>query len=307
MVRMVAIDMDGTLLDYDLNIAPRAVEALAEAAKRGVMVTIATGRMFDSAVQFAEKLNIDAPLVTYNGALIRSTISKEVYFHYPVKYRHARRALEIMEKHDVTPTLYVDDKLYVKEIDERVKGYVHIGKVKAHPVGDLVEFLDGQAQEIARNGIGMPFAKDGFEQMQRLGCAESCDTSTDRVGPTKMLAIGEPEILAGLREELAREFQGCLGITGSLPHYLELMDKEVSKALGLKVLGEMCGIAREEILAIGDSHNDIEMLEYAGIGVAVGNGVPKAKEKADYVTEGRFGDGVAEAIEKFILSNEERI
>lgn len=309
MIRMIAMDMDGTLLDYGLNIAPRAVETLREAAKRGVMVTIATGRMFDSAVQFAERLNLDAPLITYNGALIRSLISKETYLHRPMNYEHAHRVLEIMDRHDVSVTMYFDDKLYVKEVDKRVQGYVDIGKVTAYPVGNMVEFLDGEAQKIARTGVGMPITAvcDDFEQTQINGCAESGDTDEVRVGPTKMLAIGEPEDLALLREELLSEFRDCLYITGSLPQYLELMHKGVSKAYGLRVLGEMCGIARQDILAVGDSHNDIEMIEYAGIGVAVGNAVPEAKEKADYVAETSFGDGVAEAIEKFILSNGERI
>lgn len=309
MIRMIAMDMDGTLLDYDLNIAPRVIEALKEAAHRGVMVTVATGRMFDSAVQFAEKLDLDAPLITYNGALIRSLISKETYLHRPMNYEYAHRALELMDRYDVSVTMYFDDKLYVKEVDKRVQGYVDIGKVIAYPVGDLVEFLRGEAQRIARTGVGMPIpaVRGGFEQTQKNDCTSSGDTDVVRVGPTKMLAIGEPEDLALLREELLNEFRDCLYITGSLPQYLELMHRGVSKAHGLKVLGKMCGIAREDILAVGDSHNDIEMIEYAGTGVAVGNAVPKVKEKADYVTEACFGDGVAEAIEKFILSNGERI
>jgi len=293
---MIAMDMDGTLLDSECRMSADAVEAIKTAAAGGVLVTIATGRMFSSAVQYAERLGIDAPLITYNGALVKSVVSRETYFHCPLDYALACRAVEFMERYPVSINLYFDDKLYVKEIDDRVRGYAELSRVEAYPVGDLIAFMGGDAQVIAERMVNGR-QDSSHDDNDRCGCGGD----GTKVGPTKILAIGKPEDLAVIREDMLSEFKDTLYITGSQPQYLELMANGVSKANALQMLAKRFGIPRQNIMAVGDSHNDVEMLEYAGIGVAVANAVGRAREEADYVTSALYSDGVAEAIRKFVL------
>ena len=263
MIQMIAIDMDGTLLDHELNISPRAIEALAEATRRGVVVVIATGRMFGSAVHFVDKLNLDAPLITYNGALIQAMVSGKTYLHRPMRYEDAWQALEIIDRYDVSLCMYFDDKLYVREIDTRVQGYMDIGKVDAYPVGNLFKFLSGEAQKIVKTGVvGMPvypaqyFSCDEIHS-QNDNCIESCDSENVLVGPTKMLLIGDPAYLPILKKELLQKFQDTLYIAGSFAlsgaHAQGCFQSQRSQGVG-----KMYGMPRESILAVGDSYNDLK-------------------------------------------------
>ncbi len=117
-----------------------------------------------------------------------------------------------------------------------------------------------------------------------------------------ILFMGEEGYLNRLQAELKDEYQGMFHITKSFPTFLEIMHKDVSKANGLRILARELGINSSEIIAIGDNFNDIEMIEYAGLGVAVGNAPAGVREKADYVTLNKNGLGVKEVIDKYILS-----
>ncbi|NLG84520.1 MAG: HAD-IIB family hydrolase, partial [Firmicutes bacterium] len=165
---------------------------------------------------------------------------------------------------DLTVHLFLHDRLYVKEIDERVRLFTANARVEAEPVGDLDGFL-----------------ADGT--------------------PPQLLALGEPVLLQALRAELTAAFAGEVELTFSRPHYLEMMAPGVSKAAALLKLAARLGIKREETMAIGDGPNDLAMLLAAGIGVAVGNAPAEILARAPYITAPCDRDGVAEAIRRFAI------
>ncbi|KUK82308.1 MAG: putative hydrolase, partial [Pelotomaculum thermopropionicum] len=119
--------------------------------------------------------------------------------------------------------------------------------------------------------------------------------------PVKVLAIAEEPLLDRLHAELAPVYRGKVHIVKSKPHFLEFSHPFATKGRALEFLARRFGVPREAIMAVGDSFNDLEMLEYAGLGVAVANGREEVQKRADFVTGAAYGDGVVEALEKFVL------
>lgn len=264
-VKLLLMDLDDTLLGRDGAISPANRAALAAAMARGVRVTLASGRMFRSMRPYAEEIDVPAtlPVIAYNGALGRSLDGTTIW-HEPLPNPTARALLSFLAGRDLTVHLFLDDRLYVKEIDERVRLYMANSRVEAEPVGDLTAFLGN-------------------------GC------------PTKILNMGDPAYLRRLQAELTSAFGARVESTFSRPYFLEIMAPGISKAAGLRRLAGHLGVALEETMAIGDGPNDLGMLLEAGIGVAVGNAPPEVLARAPYTTGPSDRDGVAEAIRRFVI------
>jgi Cof subfamily protein (haloacid dehalogenase superfamily) len=263
-IRLIAIDLDDTLLDNRQQVSPRTLAVLKQAMRQGVAVTIATGRMFQSALPFATEIGIALPLITYNGALIRQGDSGETIFHRPIEPELAQDLADLFRQRNWYLQKYVDDQLYVTNLDENARFYADYAKVEAIPLGDA---------------------------FYRMAAA-----------PTKMLSMGEPEELAAISAELTARYDGRLYLASSKKRYLEMVDARVNKGQALDFLAGRLGILQSEVMAIGDSMNDLDMIEYAGVGVAMGNANPTVRAAADFVTLGNAADGVAVAVEKFALS-----
>jgi len=263
-IKLVAIDMDDTLLDKTLNVSSRTCEAIRKAQEQGVIVTIATGRMFSSAVPFAQELNIQAPIITYNGGMVRYPLSKEMVFHQPINPTVAGKVVELFRQHGWYLQSYMNDELYVVERCEKAKSYEELAGITAVAVG--------------------------------------ADFYTMQHEPTKMLTIAEPHEIQAIQRIVNQEFAGELFTATSKAHYLELTHPSVNKGHALALLAEKLGIRCEEVMAIGDSNNDYHMVEYAGFGVAMGNASDRLKGIAQAVTGHNDAHGVAEAIEKYVLS-----
>lgn len=262
--RLVAVDMDGTLLNEKLEISSRTKALIKKAKEQNIQVTLATGRMYQSVLPFAQELDLAIPLITYNGALVKDSATGKVYYHEPIPLEYAKKITEIVKKRDVNLNLYLNDTLYVKELNARTELYVSIANVEAVPVGDLGEFL--------------------------------------KEPPTKMLIIGEPDVLAGLAAEVGENLGDRVEITKSKPYFLEIISQKVTKGQALKSLAEKLGIKQEEVIAFGDNYNDLSMIEYAGLGVAMGNAPQEIKDQANLVALSNEEEGVAEVLEKFVLS-----
>ena len=262
-IKLIAMDMDDTLLDAQQQVGARTREAIRRAMDAGVAVTIATGRMFQSALPFAQELGIHLPLITYNGALIRRGVSGETLFHRPIATDLAQGLADLFQERGWYLQKYVDDRLYVAELDENAKFYADYARVEAIPLG--AEFF----------------------QM--------------REAPTKMLSMGDLDELNAIRAEVSERYGDRLYLASSKKRYLEMVDVRVNKGESLAFLAEMLGIAQEEVMAIGDSMNDVDMIEYAGCGVAMGNANATVRAAADFITATNSEDGVAVAIEKFVL------
>ncbi|WCK56214.1 Cof-type HAD-IIB family hydrolase [Aneurinibacillus sp. Ricciae_BoGa-3] len=263
MYKMIAIDLDDTLLNDDLMISPGTVKAIQEAVKQGVVVTIATGRMFPAARPFARQLGLNVPLITYQGALIKDMEEKHVMYERLVSPDISRRLIEIAREKNLHIQVYQDDILYTPSENDRIREYVTISKV--------------------------PYTVE--PNLERLA---------DR-GFTKVLFFEDPDYLETLQGELTKEFGARAHVTKSKAYFLEIMHPEANKGLALLHLAKQLNISQSEIIGIGDSYNDLDLLNCAGLGIAMGNAVDEVKEKADYVSLTNNNEGVRHVIQKFIL------
>lgn len=261
MYKLLAVDVDGTLVDEDLRISPANRRALERATAAGMVVTLATGRMFRSTLQFSRQLGIEAPLVTYNGALVKDAGSGEVYAHYTIPLPLARKTLQAAGSLGLVPIAFVQDQLCVESYHEWARYYEEIiGGVRACVVGDLQRFL--------------------------------------RQEPTKIILNGSEEHLADAEAEVRRALEPALHVTRSRPYFLEVLPPNVSKLVGLRELGRRLDIEVCDMVAVGDAQNDLEMLRGVGWGVAMGNAPPEVQQVANHVTAAVHEDGLALALEK---------
>jgi Cof subfamily protein (haloacid dehalogenase superfamily) len=265
--KLLALDLDDTLLNEKFTISLRNIEALKEAARQGIGVTLATGRMFRSALPFARELDITLPLITYHGALIKESAGEnKVLSEWSVPQNLALEILRFGEAAGFYFNIYLDDKLYVGEENDNSRYYQNIASVPLEAVGDLGSFLEGVQKE-----------------------------------PTKLTVINREGRLGWLQKVLLEKYASDLSIVQSRPFFLEITHREATKGRALKFLAEKENISSSQIIAIGDSYNDIDMLQYAGIGVAMGNAPTDVQKTADFVAMDNTEDGVARFLENYIL------
>jgi len=262
--RLIAIDVDDTLLNDELKVTEGTKRALAQAVEQGCVVTLATGRMFASAVRIASQLELNVPIITYQGALIKNLLDGKVLYERPVPADAALEVIAFAEEHGLHLQAYEDDKLLAPEDNEKVRAYSRLSNVP---------------YEIA----------DDFRAVAQRGS-------------TKLLVIDEPAKLDALIPLLAERLGDRAHITKSKPNFMEVVHPEATKGHALLHLAAHFGIPREETIAVGDSWNDREMIEAAGLGVAMANAVEPLKQIADYITASNNEEGVKQVVETFILS-----
>jgi len=264
--KLVALDLDGTLLSEDKVIADSTAELIKEASNNGVKFTIATGRMSAGAIRYAEQLEIDVPIITYNGAIIRTLESGFVYRERKVPSSGAINAINVLEHEPVLRFIFVGEDVYTDTPHEWTDSYAELLGVEMNFVDDV-------------RGIVVE-------------------------DPT-MLVFMVPVLKAvELTKMLKSSLDSQVRITNSTDWFLDILHPEASKGLALKHLADNLGIAREEIIAIGDNSNDLEMIEYAGLGVAVANASDDLKAVADYVSDSPISEGVEEVLLKYVLSQD---
>lgn len=268
-IRLMATDMDDTLLRDDWTISERTVKAIQQARKQGVYVTIATGRMPASVRPYAKQLGIEVPVITYNGAMVQEVLSEKVLYRKVIPIETVLNIINWLIPRDIHFQIYFKDQIFVEKMNDWSREYERATRVPVVET-NLCELLTHE--------------KEGVE---------------------KILLFGEPEILQGWEEKIHLRYEGQVRTTKSKAHFLELIHPEVNKGAALSSLAERLGIKQKEVLAVGDSLNDLEMIQYAGIGVAMGNGRQEVKEAANVVTSSNQEDGVAQAIEKYVLGQNE--
>ena len=248
----VAMDLDGTVLDHTFRPSPRMAAAVARCETLGIHCVIATGRMFIAARRVAHEIGVTQPVVCYQGALVGDPTTGEILSHRPVPTELAREILDELGDDARKTNLYLDDELYVWEENAETLRYKHTAGVEMHVVGDLARWITRPT--------------------------------------TKIVTVGEPAAMDALRDRLRPRFGDRAFVAKSLPIFLEFAAPGVDKASGLEVVGDLLGIAPERWAAIGDAENDLEMIEWAGAGIAMGNADARVKELASY-TIGDVGDG----------------
>ncbi|PDO10520.1 MAG: hydrolase [Candidatus Reconcilbacillus cellulovorans] len=262
---MLVVDLDDTLLTDDRTVTDATRAALAEAAARGVVVTLATGRMYASARRIAESLRLDVPIITYQGALVK-TLDGRVLYERTVPRDVAERFWQYCKQNRLHLHVYHDDTLYVPEDNDKSREYAALSEVPF-----VVEPNLGRL-------IGLPLPK--------------------------MLVVDDPERLDRIMPELRDMFGDRAHITKSKPHYLEVLHPEATKGHAIRFLAAHFGCDMKEVIAVGDSWNDRDMIEAAGLGVAMGNAVEPLKAVADFITATNNEDGVRLVVERFILGRE---
>ncbi len=267
-VRLVVADLDGTLIGPDLVIRPRVREAVAAARARGVTVALATGRMYRSSVRFAAALELDAPLICYQGAYLREPPGADgsagrLLRHLTLPASVAREAIAWTRAHGLDPHVNADDRLVMEVGDEGAQDYERLSGVDAELVADL------------------------------LGAIRRPVTKVLAVGPD-----GHPERLLGPAREA---FGGRAEVTVSHPAYLEFTARGVTKAGGMRWLGRRLHVPPAATMAIGDQYNDLEMIAAAGVGVAMATAPGPVRAAARHVVPPAGEDGAAIAIEALVL------
>lgn len=264
-IRLVAIDLDDTLLGPDHRISPANAAAVRWLVGQGLAVVLASGRMHAATIPFARELGLGGPVLSYNGALVKVADTDETIHHVPLPAEAAAEIVAFANAHDYHLNYYLDDVLYVREQDYWADLYHSRTGSVVHPVGDLAQF-------------------DGRE-------------------PTKIILLDEAPVTRRLLETFAGRSSRWSALI-SHPEYLEFMHPRVSKAFGLHVIGERLGIVASQMIAFGDSGNDVPMLQYAGLAVAMGNATAEVKAVADVVAGSSAEDGFAHAARALITAGQ---
>lgn len=268
MIKMVAIDLDGTLLNEAKEISTRNQAAIAAAKAQGVKIVICTGRPIRAIDPFLETLDLLNPgdySITFNGGLVQKNDTEEIIEKSALTKENIHELYQLATDLDLPLDVVSDGTVLQMPTSE-----MHASLYDA--LNKLLNFQDSQLSVIDGSRIYNK-AVIAFEQ-----------------------AFLDQQIAA-----IPREYYATYEIIKTRDTLLEFMPKGVTKAYGLSLLARDLGILPEEIMGIGDEENDLPMVEYAGIGVAMANAVPMVKAAANYVTASNEADGVAQAIEKFIL------
>ena len=264
-VRLLALDLDGTLMDDSMVIkSDRVRRAITAAQARNVVVTLATGRMLDFTRPFAEALGITAPLICYQGGLIQAPGADAPIYRATMEPALIRQVLALKVQRGWHFVLYAGDDVF---LDER-----------RHP------------DQFYRDMLG-----------ERLVWVDNLSLVPERHEPIKFLVFVEPDKAEGVLAELRQRFAGQMELTRSHAKIVEGNPLGVSKGDALRRLAKHLGIPQAEVMAIGDQENDMPMITWAGFSVAMGNGSPAVKAAADWVAPPVTEDGAAIAIERFIL------
>ena len=265
MYRLLAIDLDGTLLAPRPQkiITSRARRAIQQATEAGIRVVIATGQSLVVLQHICGDLPITGPQIIENGAVIADIKTGQLYHEQLLPPAFVLPVLETLQQAGFHRAYHTLSRVYADIDSPRVRQWYD------PPVPPVIE----------------------IESVASL-YPEPC---------IKLVGIGPEDMLRAKRQELMDRFDGQLYITQSAFDLLEFLHPAVSKVNGLKTIAQDLGIKPEEVVAIGDGHNDIGMLQFAGLGVAMGNAHEEVKREADYVTRSNAEDGVALVIEEVIL------
>lgn len=273
-IRLLALDLDGTILGADRPISARTRVAVARAMEGGVRVILASGRMYRSALPYVESLDLDGPLICYQGAYIRERPAADgspgaILRHLTMSAEVAREAVRWSRRRGLDAHVNRDDRLVMEVGDEAAPDYERSAGIGARFVPDLLAEIDGPV--------------------------------------TKIVAVGRPGEPAAVLDDARADFAARAEVTVSHPEYLEFVAAGVHKGAALAWLADRLGIPMSATMAVGDQLNDLEMVAMAGIGVAMGGAPAAVRAAAAHVTGPVAEDGAARAIERFVLGRPVRL
>jgi Cof subfamily protein (haloacid dehalogenase superfamily) len=242
---------------------PRTIAALAGTEAAGIPVIVVTGRMVQSLRRVLEPAGLHEPVICYQGAAVVAADGTWL-LHVPISLDLAREAIAAVEAEGYDPNVYVGDELYVSRVTAGSRAYADFQQIPIHAVGDVKAWLTEP--------------------------------------PTKIVCVGDPAALDELGGRMRVRFDGRLWVTKSLPKFLEFAALGVSKGSGMEFLSRRLGFSRERTIAFGDGENDVELVEWAGFGIAVENAHERVKAVADWVCPAAAEEGVAQVLEAVVNS-----
>jgi len=256
--KLLAVDMDGTLLNSESAITERTRQAILAAMEKGVLFVPSTGRPMGGMQQISASFGFDMPMILFNGAMAVMSKSGRTLFSQGLAPGDAKEIYELGMERGIPVVMWMGERLHVSHDCGAIQDYQAITGATMRPI-------------------------------------------TDFRGVTKMLWLPPGGNALRWQGEMHAHFGGRVNCHTSRPYILEFVDAGASKGLALAAVGEAYGIARGEMIAVGDGYNDVSMLEDAGLGVAMGNAPEDIKRLCQHVTLSNDEDGVAAVIEKFIL------
>ncbi|HEY5425873.1 MAG TPA: Cof-type HAD-IIB family hydrolase [Candidatus Tumulicola sp.] len=263
--RLVAFDLDGTLIGRDLVLSARVRDAVARMRDAGVAGCLATGRMYRASVPYARELGFDAPIVCYQGAAIVDPASDEILYRAPLANAIVLRLVAAAESNGMHLQLYRNDEYYAESRNRFSELYASLARVEP---------------------VIVPSLREAFAFSDA----------------TKAVVVADPPDAERYAERLAAELGGSAYVTRSLPEFVEILDPSVDKGDALRQVASRLGVPMEEVVAIGDSWNDAPLLAAAGFGIAMGSAPEQLRAIAKAVVGDVAHDGVAEAIERYVLA-----
>lgn len=270
--KLICIDMDGTLLNDEKTVSERSIRTIKDAVEKGVRVAVCTGRLFTSADYYANLIGSKIPVIAANGAYIREKDENRIIYKSPLSIEQCRKILKIVKKFDMYPHFNTPEAVLTEKMVYTSQGYAEANKtlppdrqIKIEVISDWEETFKKYEENIMKCIIA--------------------DKDADKLSEAKKLMTegADLEVVSSMRDNI------------------EVMNAGTSKGRAVEILAGFYGIKMEEVICIGDSENDLSMIEYAGMGVAMGNGEDYVKEAAQYITDTNNNDGVAKAIEELVL------
>jgi len=264
--KLVAFDVDGTLVGRDLTISPAVRDSVARMLAAGVAGCLVTGRMYRATLPFARELGLESPIICYQGAAIIDPTTDEVLAHTALPNEIVREVIEHAERDRMHLQLYRNDEYYCEARNEYSELYASLAQTQP---------------------VIVPSLREAFAYSPA----------------TKAVIVTDAPKAAAYVEKLGAALAGRANVTRSLPEFVEVFDRAADKGVALRFVASRLDVGIEETVAIGDSWNDVTMLEAAGFAVAMGSAPPEVRALADAVVADLAHDGVAEAIDTYVLAS----
>jgi hypothetical protein len=275
MYKMICIDIDGTLIRPDLTISERVAQAIGKAKEKGLIIALSTGRMHKSALMYSDELGLTDPIVSSNGAYVSERDGSRIYYEENLNGEDMLLIQDVLDRNDTKINWYNHGTMYISEYRDYVGRYEALAKTLPENRRIHIKYLN--------------------EEFTLKHLIEETGNAIQ-----KGIVFPKAERISVIRDQVSNNQR--IKVVSSGIDNLEFTSYLADKGLGVLSLAKAKGIHPDEIIAIGDSENDLSMLKVVGMPVAMGNAMQSVLDVAEYVTDTNVNDGVAKMIEKLVLS-----
>jgi Cof subfamily protein (haloacid dehalogenase superfamily) len=288
MIQMIVMDMDGTLLTSENKISPKTKELLLRVQQQGVRLVLASGRSYCKLLEYAKELCMDAYggyLLEVNGLILYDLASGKRHIRKQMGRIEMKELFTYFRQWDVEFMAQFDDGLYDYNPESIIKEKAEYRRI--HNLGEDYPWTGGAFALLADN-------RKGYPNIHYIDTWEEIDRSINKVS-----IAYHADVMAEVSAQAKRDLKDRYWLGLTTPKWLELMPLGITKGSGLQALVDMLGISMRDVMAFGDGENDIEMLQAAGIGIAMGNAMAEVKAAADEETDSNNDEGIFKALQKY--------